>query len=91
MKWAAGAPRSFDPPRLGKPAPVAYVEAMPIHEASMIDVVLRRGALAAAVAALLCAPAAAQQNLDKVSFGTNWVAEAEQGGHYQAVADGTYR
>ena len=28
---------------------------------------------------------------DKVSFGTNWVAEAEHGGFYQAVADGTYR
>jgi NitT/TauT family transport system substrate-binding protein len=31
------------------------------------------------------------QNLDKVSFGTNWVAEAEHGGFYQAVADGTYK
>ena len=29
--------------------------------------------------------------LDKVSFGTNWVAEAEHGGFYQALADGTYR
>jgi NitT/TauT family transport system substrate-binding protein len=26
-----------------------------------------------------------------VSFGTNWVAEAEHGGFYQALADGTYR
>ncbi|HEY0218881.1 MAG TPA: ABC transporter substrate-binding protein, partial [Afipia sp.] len=26
----------------------------------------------------------------KVSFGTNWVAEAEHGGFFQAVADGTY-
>jgi NitT/TauT family transport system substrate-binding protein len=43
--------------------------------------------LAAAAAA---APAGAQ-TLDKVSFGTNWVAEAEHGGFYQAVADGTYR
>jgi NitT/TauT family transport system substrate-binding protein len=33
----------------------------------------------------------AQQRLDKVSFGTNWVAQAEHGGHYQALADGTYR
>jgi len=40
--------------------------------------------------ALLAAPAHAQQ-LDKVSFGTNWVAEAEHGGFYQAVADGTYK
>src|SRR5215468_1324709 len=29
--------------------------------------------------------------LDKVSFGTNWVAEAEHGGFFQAVVDGTYR
>src|SRR6202042_2729275 len=41
-------------------------------------------------------PAAAQApaatpTLDKVSFGTNWVAEAEHGGFFQAVADGTYR
>ena len=31
------------------------------------------------------------QTLDKVSFGTNWVAEAEHGGFFQAVADGTYK
>jgi NitT/TauT family transport system substrate-binding protein len=35
-------------------------------------------------------PAAAQTALDKVSFGTNWVPEAEHGGFFQAVADGTY-
>jgi NitT/TauT family transport system substrate-binding protein len=28
---------------------------------------------------------------DKISFGTNWVAEGEHGGFYQALADGTYR
>jgi NitT/TauT family transport system substrate-binding protein len=42
-----------------------------------------------AVTAVL-APATAQ-TLDKVSFGTNWVAEAEHGGFFQAVADGTYK
>src|SRR5262249_46888642 len=42
-------------------------------------------------ASLFCAPAAAQQKLDKVSFGTNWLAEAEHGGHYQALVDGIYR
>lgn len=47
--------------------------------------------LALAAAVLVGGPAAAQQRLDKVSFGTNWVAEAEHGGHYQALADGTYR
>jgi NitT/TauT family transport system substrate-binding protein len=56
----------------------------------MIPAPLKRVALAVAVI-MLCAPAAAQQNLDKVSFGTNWVAEAEHGGHYQALVDGTYR
>jgi NitT/TauT family transport system substrate-binding protein len=40
--------------------------------------------------AIAIAPAAAQP-LDKVSFGTNWVAEAEHGGFYQALVDGTYR
>jgi NitT/TauT family transport system substrate-binding protein len=44
------------------------------------------------VAACVTTLAAAQaQTLDKVSFGTNWVAEAEHGGHYQALVDGTYR
>ena len=28
---------------------------------------------------------------NKVSFGTNWVAEAEHGGFFQALADGTYK
>ena len=28
---------------------------------------------------------------DKVVFGTNWKAQAEHGGYYQAVADGTYK
>jgi NitT/TauT family transport system substrate-binding protein len=41
--------------------------------------------------AMLAAGAAGAQQLDKVSFGTNWVAEAEHGGFYQAVADGTYK
>ena len=31
------------------------------------------------------------ETLDKVSFGTNWVAEAEHGGFFQALADGTYK
>jgi len=50
-------------------------------------------AAAAVIATLhlgLAAPALAQQ-LDKVRFGTNWVAEPEHGGFYQALADGTYR
>jgi NitT/TauT family transport system substrate-binding protein len=34
--------------------------------------------------------ALAQQPLTEVTFGTNWLAQAEHGGFYQAVADGTY-
>ncbi len=44
----------------------------------------------AAAVMLTFAPAHAQQ-LDKVTFATNWVAQAEHGGFYQALADGTYR
>jgi NitT/TauT family transport system substrate-binding protein len=40
---------------------------------------------------MLAVASAHAQTLDKVSFGTNWVAEGEHGGHYQALADGTYR
>jgi len=45
----------------------------------------------AMLAGILGAGGASAQALDKVSFGTNWVAEAEHGGFYQALADGTYR
>ena len=38
----------------------------------------------------LCLLASSAFAADKVSFGTNWLAEAEHGGYYQAVADGTY-
>jgi NitT/TauT family transport system substrate-binding protein len=44
-----------------------------------------------AVSAAACIGPVAAQALDKVTFGTNWVAEAEHGGFYQALADGTYR
>ena len=42
-----------------------------------------------ALMATLIAPLSAQA-LDKVHFGINWVAEAEYGGFYQAVATGIY-
>jgi NitT/TauT family transport system substrate-binding protein len=47
-------------------------------------------AFLSAFAVLISSLAQAQQ-LDKVRFGTNWVAEGEHGGYYQAVADGTYK
>jgi NitT/TauT family transport system substrate-binding protein len=48
---------------------------------------LKTFVLLCATLALAAAPAAA---LDKVTFATNWLAEAEHGGFYQAKADGTY-
>src|SRR6201996_3661355 len=47
------------------------------------------GALLAALA--WGSGSAGAQQLDKVTFATNWVAEAEHGGFYQAVVDGTYK
>lgn len=44
-----------------------------------------------ALAALSLVVPAVAADLDKVKFGTNWLAEAEHGGFYQAVADGTYK
>ena len=47
--------------------------------------------VAAAAAALFWTASVSAQPLDKVTFATNWVAQAEHGGFYQALADGTYR
>ncbi|HTK13716.1 MAG TPA: ABC transporter substrate-binding protein [Xanthobacteraceae bacterium] len=47
--------------------------------------------LAVALFVVLAGTAARGQALTNVTFGTNWVAEAEHGGFYQAVADGTYK
>ena len=44
--------------------------------------------VAFATAAVFAAGASA--SADKVVFGTNWLAQAEHGGFYQSVADGTY-
>ena len=49
---------------------------------------------ALSLAALVCAaPAHPAQSAepDKITFATDWLAQAEHGGFYQAVADGTYR
>ncbi|MES2601629.1 MAG: ABC transporter substrate-binding protein [Pseudomonadota bacterium] len=53
---------------------------------------LRAFVIGIALWSMTAVPADAQTPgpLDKVSFGTNWVAQAEHGGFYQAVADGTY-
>src|SRR5579872_4200572 len=76
----------FEPEAAGRPQYlwVAAARKM-VQTAGMTRIALFLLAFAAAVA-----PAHGQQ-LDKVRFGTNWVAEAGHGGFYQALADGTYR
>jgi NitT/TauT family transport system substrate-binding protein len=49
-----------------------------------------RIAPAAGLAIGLATMAGTAQALDEVTFGTNWKAQAEHGGFYQAVADGIY-
>src|ERR1700737_594413 len=57
----------------------------------MNPAILPRALTVALVGVVMATALASAQTLDKVSFGTNWVAEAEHGGFFQAVADGTYR
>ena len=53
---------------------------------SMKDTCLKMTVAAGALIASAVAASAAE----KVTFGTNWLAQAEHGGYYQAVADGSY-
>ncbi|MER8407332.1 ABC transporter substrate-binding protein [Mesorhizobium sp. M0185] len=46
--------------------------------------------ISAGVIVLLGAGTLAAAANEKVTFGTNWLAEPEHGGYYQAVVDGTY-
>jgi NitT/TauT family transport system substrate-binding protein len=57
----------------------------------MKPVLLLRALTAGLMAVMIALSSAGAQTLDKVSFGTNWVAEAEHGGFFQALADGTYK
>src|SRR5208282_4627822 len=51
------------------------------------EIRMRVAIMAALAGACIAGPAFA---LDKVTFGTNWVADPEAGGYFQALADGTY-
>ncbi|MCG6858513.1 MAG: ABC transporter substrate-binding protein [Salaquimonas sp.] len=51
---------------------------------------MKRNLLFLISATLLAGTAQPAFSLDQVTFGTNWLAEPEHGGYYQAVADGTY-
>jgi NitT/TauT family transport system substrate-binding protein len=44
-----------------------------------------------ALATVFAGGDARAQKLEQVTFATNWVAQGEHGGFYQALADGTYR
>jgi NitT/TauT family transport system substrate-binding protein len=44
-----------------------------------------------AVGALVCTTGTSAQALDKLTFSTDWLAQAEHGGFYQALAEGTYK
>src|SRR5262245_51753352 len=50
----------------------------------------RRSLLTGAAASLMALRPARAQKVDRVVFGTNWRAQAEHGGFYQAVAAGIY-
>jgi NitT/TauT family transport system substrate-binding protein len=50
-----------------------------------------RSGLTTLAVGLFAIGAAQAQPLDKVTFATNWVAQAEHGGFYQALTDGTYK
>ncbi len=60
----------------------------------MVMTLVSRAAIAASILAASAfgtgISGAAAQDLEQVRFGTNWVAQAEHGGYYQAVVDGTY-
>jgi NitT/TauT family transport system substrate-binding protein len=51
---------------------------------------LSRRAVVSGMAASAVGGFAVAQGRDKVTFGTSWLAQAEHGGYYQALADGTY-
>ena len=51
---------------------------------------MRRLALAILFAATGSLSPVAARDLEPITFGTNWVPQAEDGGFYQALADGTY-
>jgi NitT/TauT family transport system substrate-binding protein len=77
---------------LANPFALSYSRVVKRKEQPMLAARIWGLALAgvAVCAATITAPASAQ-TLDKVTFATNWVAEGEHGGFYQALADGTYR
>ena len=57
----------------------------------MIRPLPRIARAALVVGAFMCTTGTFAQALDKLTFSTDWLAEAEHGGFYQAQAEGTYK
>ena len=53
--------------------------------------ILKKSFAAVLAAGVLVAAPAGAQGLTKLVFGTDWFAQAEHGGYYQAIAEGTFR
>src|SRR5437762_3712681 len=70
--------------------PLVYCPGSEFSEATTMMRGLARAVAVLTLHGALALPAHAQP-LEKVAFGTNWLPEAEHGGFYQALADGTYR
>lgn len=51
---------------------------------------MKTATLALSTTLILAGLSGFAQAQDKVTFATNWLAQAEHGGYYQAIADGTY-
>jgi NitT/TauT family transport system substrate-binding protein len=64
----------------------------PLHQSTVRegDLMIAKLSISAAVVALVAGAASTASANEAVTFGTNWLAQAEHGGYYQAVADGTY-
>jgi NitT/TauT family transport system substrate-binding protein len=79
------------PASLANHSDLPYSRGAAVKEQPMSLSMSRRRLFGVAAGAAAAVRPASAQSLDKVSFGTNWVAEGEHGGFYQALADGTYR
>jgi NitT/TauT family transport system substrate-binding protein len=76
----------------GDPDALAFLPATPqegCHPEFNLEVTMSAKSLMLATAALALGTSAVAAQ-EKVVFGTNWLAQAEHGGFYQSVADGTY-
>jgi NitT/TauT family transport system substrate-binding protein len=60
------------------------------HDMALVNLTPKLMGAVALLAVAVAASGSAEAQT-KVRYGTNWLAQAEHGGYYQAVADGTYK